>query len=470
MAFPSAALLPFGPGDARFDQVLLDNFISKAVDWVVVDDRRNLISEHGNGSWESALYLGFLLKMEPALTKAGQVPWLPGILPGLCKSVSMQILARGRKVSADQFTWEGVTWDTAVVARALVQVLARFPDQFKGGDDLKIREAVVHAIHWLFHEFENWQKEEKYAFGSSDLAQILSTLIEIRKADPPLYAMAVSGYQFVSGKETIEDRIATDLLHRRVKEKVGESECVHWDDFFQTAETIDSLSSYLNARGKSSGDLSVLATEIKDAVRKTYLYFEHGQDERGTWGTLQDTPRVLYAYVRTSELLHEVSPDYQLVPEPHRVFKALRWICDSKQRFNDGSFQHSSFLTVFMCDALAEVYLHWDPLKQEVLAAYDEVFWFSPARTTPERTYRMAAEMKLEATEKKLDAEGKELETARKVRDSLLFGLVFVLVALVVNVGVDAVVVGVQNAALLSIVLVGVVTMFTTLLILRWMR
>ena len=116
------------------------------------------------------------------------------------------------------------------------------------------------------------------------------------------------------------------------------------------------------------------------------------------WGSHIDTIRVVHSYVLVRRQIpqrSQLSLDPLIVPEIHTTFKALRWLCDEKQIFDDGSMLHTSFLTIFYALALAEVYRSWEPARLRIDRLYDDVVWFSPVRTTPERSKRLAAEIQI---------------------------------------------------------------------------
>ena len=137
----------------------------------------------------------------------------------------------------------------------------------------------------------------------------------------------------------------------------------------------------------------------------------------GTWGSHIDTIKVIQAYV----LIRRRFPrkrqpnqkdDWLFVPEIHTTFKALRWVCDDKQIFSDGSFLHTMFLTIFYALALIEVYESWEPAECRVDQLYDDVVWASPVRTTPERSKRLKLALKNRELQE-------ELERTSQVKDRL---------------------------------------------------
>ena len=122
-----------------------------------------------------------------------------------------------------------------------------------------------------------------------------------------------------------------------------------------------------------------------------YLETEHID---GKWGLPDATSLALMAYLRGYSTLGDVEP------EPHIVLKTVRWLCDSKQRFSDGSILHSTNHTIFFCLAIVEVCNRWLSLESiknlSVIDIYDYVLWQMPARTTVERAKRLETQSKLD--------------------------------------------------------------------------
>jgi hypothetical protein len=79
------------------------------------------------------------------------------------------------------------------------------------------------------------------------------------------------------------------------------------------------------------------------------------------------------------------------------VFKALRYLCDDKTVFLDGSIAHEMEPTVYYALALIEVLRNWC-LPEEIcetkptMELYDYILWHTPARSTYERLLRTKAE------------------------------------------------------------------------------
>lgn len=316
--------------------------------------------------------------------------------------------------------WEGVTWDTSVVIRAIAKVLKEYEGEFSNHEKVEINECITKGIAWLYHRFSKWDTEVKYPFGPADVAQILATLIIIRSDFPELYSDFISKI----GKKTceIEIEIVRYLLHIKTEKTLtipitsDENEEVvtyWWDDFFSTAEVVESVAlfyRYYDADSELRKQHRQVLHLTSQALVRACVYFEQSQVD-GMWGSHIDTIKVIYSYVRIRNLIPQSNNDSKeplIIPEIHTTFKAIRWMCDEKQIFSDGSFLHTMFLTVFYAHALLEVYNGWGPANLKIMQLYDDVIWFSPVRTTPERSKRLAAELRISDLQEQIEA--KEIE------------------------------------------------------------
>jgi hypothetical protein len=389
-------------------------------------------------------------------------------VPSLCADVARRLISRKIIVSSQFICWDRVTWDTAVVVRALLKTLKSYPDKFSEGDKNEILDSVYKAMHWLFMRFEKWETEVKYPFGPADVAQILITTLYLKENFPDYYQNILKAYSFKNKNVPIEEQICRYLLQGKViiNKTINniEETTAWWGDFYQTAETLDSLAIYYGTLSKSDKQQGNLMNEIENTSKEVFRFIEYNQSEDGMWGTHVDTLRTLYIYVKAPKLLPFINS------EPHLVFKALRWICDEKQCFNDGSFLHTMFLTIFMCEAFVEVHNSWPLSKFLIAKVYDDALWSSPMRTSPERTMRFAAEM----DKQKLFLELKDTQSNLATKDKLLFTVSITLITSLVIffLGILSGLISISVRDLTNfIALVSlIVIIYTTILVLRWSR
>ena len=426
------AELPFQPPSETL-RTILRRYLSRAANWLLSSPSNAsapVLAQQSNSNWEAALTLTFLADVREIFSACGEEAELCELIPQKSATVVRWLLDRQRIIQPGRLAcWDNVTWDTAVVTRAILRSLLHYPDAFNPPESQKIQDAATASTAWLYHRFNNWEAEVKYPFGPSDVAQILITALFIHEKFPRIL-------QAVDPKPDSEgmyaaDRIAEYLLHVRETGLVGvpphQEEICYWEDFFQTSEVLDALALYYRHCEAQGWPNDTLGPLIEAVALQAFRYFENSQQESGMWGTHVDTMRTLYAYVKVSSLM----PNLDV--EPHLVFKALRWICDEKQCFEDGSFLHTMFLTIFMCETLAEVYKNWKLADKPVYEIYDDVLWAAPVRTTPERTKRFAAEIRSIQLGQELDKQTAKHRKFVNVVELATLGLALAILTLVVS-------------------------------------
>ena len=405
--------LPFANFDETLQTNLRKNQLPALARWLIGTRPSGLLALECNSNWEAALTIEFLVNVKGIFQDNGEQEELCKEIvtrvPEAINHLLSEVLHINDKGHGHMQCWDGGTWDTAVVVRALLTSLKNFPEAFAVRKRLEIERTVKETIHWLAWRFDIWETEIKYPFGVSDVAQILNTLIFIRVERPDLFEKITSvGYLATRKGNPLELDILRYLLKEATPIKMAspsmddvhtESESLcFWGSYFHTAEVLDVLSiAYAATQTSSMCPIPSLEGKLKDVIppedartAKSLViaairYLERNQ-VNGQWTTHVDTMRCLEAYVKATYLLKEQ-------PEPHIVFRGLRWTCDKKQVFKDGSFLHTLFLTTFYSHALVEIYRHWELAQKPLLDIYDDVVWASPTRTTTERGKRLQAEI-----------------------------------------------------------------------------
>ncbi len=383
--------------------VLWEEYIEPVAAWLAGDANAPMVLAQASGSsWECAISVLFLqnvsteIKAKPATTVT-QSPIDVNRLDAKISESANWLLDQCQPRSSERPFWEGVTWDTAVCVRVIGNLLLDDSEAVFSADRRDVAvERCGQALRWLTAEFKTWEENVTYPFGPSDLAQIAATLMSLSSMDSPILDEA-----FKKGKKDAlahAEAIVRYLVEARDEARKEEQEqegdeasspvAAFWGDFFQSGEVVEALALFVayglaNSPGKPLSDPSI---ECRKRVVSCIQYFEDHQVD-GRWGTHSDTCRALYAYLRASRLIPDVGP------EDHLILKALRWMCDRKQVFADGSFMHTMFITVFYALALWEAYKYWEPAKESTMKVYDSAFWAAPVRSTPERAKRLALQV-----------------------------------------------------------------------------
>jgi hypothetical protein len=338
--------LPFAPFVDTLKSILRKKYIKNVCKWLKGKHSGGILAEEGNSNWESALTIMVFSAAQKIFESNKEEKEFCEKIPSVCAEVGRRLLREKVECTPQFVYWDNCTWDTAVVSRALLSIIHLYPEKFSDSEKREILTAVHKAIHWLFMRFEKWEEEVKYPFGPSDVAQILITTLYLKEKFSEEYAELLSKYDLRDKQTSIEEQIFMYLIKVRKTETRIEGDIEErlssWGDFFQTAEALDSLVMYYISLDEINPNQKKLMNEIHDVSKEVFRFLENNQTETGMWGAHIDTIRSLYIYVKAPKFL-----DF-LDSEPHLVFKALRWICDEKQFFSDGSFLHTMFLTIFL--------------------------------------------------------------------------------------------------------------------------
>jgi hypothetical protein len=313
------------------------------------------------------------------------------------------------------YNWEGIIWDTAIIVRSLLYYVSSNL-QMTGNKTVFV--VCAKAIKWLCIQLRNWDAE-RYTLGMIELSQSLRTLIFAQNIIPQCFKNIIDSDLYnsiLSDIAFIIPMLLSEFLNSVEKQEIivgiQEETIMEWDnDIFATAETIIGLSKYLSVSN------SALQTDEKrkvmDVIRYALRYLEIEQSE-GRWGIESVTALCLRAYI----LGYSVLGDVRLQPKPYIVFKALRFLCDYRVTFSDGSIAHEIEPTIYYALALLETIKNWELPKEiskkPLIELYDFVLWNTPSRDSLERSLRMKAESENTKLEDNIRLLSKEKENSKQ--------------------------------------------------------
>jgi hypothetical protein len=312
---------------------------------------------------------------------------------------------------------------------------------------LNIARIRENSARWLIETTLNWDKDVRYPAGPPDLAQVLNTLCLLSESYPELLRKIEAEIP-LEAEDNFTDRIARILMGMEqnsiIKLADGDIEVSYWVDCFNTSEVIEGLTSYLNSKN-SEDERNDLFVSVQTALFRAIRYIECSQAD-ATWGGVADTCGTLFGYLRVTSRAPNVEP------EDHIVFQALRWMCDEKQTMEDGSFLHTSYVTVFFLMALIETYKFWELGHKSGAEVYDVALWSSPSQETAERSRRLDLQIKIEDKEVVIKELRERIDLYDKIRLSVAFFIIeFVILMIILNVsGAIKIDIGSMNIDLLD--------------------
>ena len=463
--------IPFKEPNDKFDDVLYNEYILKSIDWIDKASGDVAFAQNFGCNWEAAYILEYLLDVRKiAKTKNDQ--------KCITKSESMsysivsfllsdeQVIPVKQRENYDRKTgkwmeqkhrtnWDGNTWDTSVVCNSLLYFIDEFGDDKSFKNDpryFQIWLTLPLALKWLYDQFDNNRTQySQYSFGSIDYSRILMLFIFVIKSQ---YCNSILSKSNLNKKDLIraihdlakyvdKEKVSDEIeIYNDTERKLKKETILNWGDCFITAEICDAMSHYINflEANKLKNNHDIWIKEVYETLKRAMRSVEVTQSSEGMWGAHDDTIRCLSSYLTTISELKSFEKIYQKFDtsskhslpewikgsdyEEHKVFKAIRWLFDPKQRFSDGSYLHTSFLSVFMFEAYIAINNHWDFAKNKTIyKIYDEVFWMSPARTTQEKG---------QVVELEIEQENKLMEIRKLKNMTKSMGLGIVVIAVIV--------------------------------------
>lgn len=395
---------------------LFEEYLVKTAEWLLgPNNSPYLLAQAGNSNWECALSINYLLfiyekidedqweynelqeKIEQHVPQT--VSWMANQVKETSHKGEETVRwgnndEKGRQLGEETAHWDDVTWDTAVCVRASLQTLDEFPDQFSSKQQQEIENTAERALRWLAYTFTHWEESVIYSYGPADVAQILITASIVHNRSPDLLSSSIEEY-YDESEQFIEDIVQYLITYSQDIElnfDTKDETVSYWGDPFQSAEVIDALTKYISEVDKGNLRESELSKDCLENIYGCLMYIEFQQEE-GKWGSHSDTCRTLYAYLRATTRIEDIEPEH------HITFKAVRWVCDEKQTFDDGSYLHTMFLTVFYALALQEAYNNWPLAERPAIEVLDQAMWSAPVRSSQERGQRLQLEIQYDDME-----------------------------------------------------------------------
>ncbi len=380
-----------------FRNELMKSFILPAIEWLLGDPKQPyLLPQMSSSHWECAIIIESLLKAMN--TNSLIEPNKKALIENkMFQTVNWLMEEISYNKNDNTCNWDDATWDTAICTRCLFLSEKYFESKYSEEQKNKLIVIKYQLIKWLIKRGINWDKDVRYPAGPPDLAQVLNTLILF--ADQyPLEIKKIEEEFSWDSEENILDRITRIIMSMQEQTYLivdnRKEQLSFWVDCFNTSEVAEALSAYINHHSYEKD--RKLVKKVKKSLYRSVRYIEENQDS-GTWGGVADSCGTLYGYLQVTKSLNEIGP------KDYIVFQALRWMCDRNQVFSDGSFLHSSYITVFYLLALVEAYSNWELGKKNTLEVYDIALWNIPAQGTSERSKRLELQLKIEDREQQFD-------------------------------------------------------------------
>lgn len=397
--------LPF-PFETSFTETITTKYLKDAIFWVGDfhdPSSEHLIGEKTGNVWGVGYGLSCLLQYKQLSKQDND---LPGNFEEKTHNACRYLISKAS--SGDNYSnWDENVWDTAVICRALLRYLDNNPN---ATEKINIINLCCTSIKWL-HEQIKYRQEKKFNIGIPDISQVLRTFIYAKKSTELKCCSqprAKTTYLFLEDgiKELVNDLLYSSEPTQEIND--GEKEqVITWnDDIFETADAIISLSHFVQLYHDNKLPIPE-EKKLIETIKLALRYLEIEQVD-GRWGIEESTTVALRAYVIGWKTIGEGQ-----APEPHIVFKAIRYLCDSKTIFPDGSIAHKMEPTVYLIQAFIDILENWAlpdnlMINNNIHELYDYIIWNTPTRSTIERVRRMQIESEKNLLQQKIEEDKKK--------------------------------------------------------------
>lgn len=389
-----------------FRDQLAENYILPVAQWLLGPPELDCVLAQVAGSnWECALTLEFFARLQDSEISSADLVISAGrekLGSTLTWMLNQLEFSRDRTTAS----WDGNMWDTAVCAQAIAN--AAKADGGWGvldGKDGSAGLSLAAVARWLCESFSGWGEVVRYVDEPADLAQALKAMILIHdsslcstlpKAERKRLRALLVG--------NIDALVSALLAHQAYTVQTlddGSAEGGFWVDAMHTSEVVDSFAAYLRFRRglsqNAQGEASVTPDDVRAAITRGMMHLEVTQ-RRGSWGGGEMTCGTLFWYLETVRSLQHLDHEVDVAVD-HVVFRGIRWMCDPDQALSDGSFLHTTYVTVFYSLAIIEAYTTWDAGKKTTMQVYDLSLWDAIAINTSERGRRFQLEWQVRELE-----------------------------------------------------------------------
>lgn len=397
--------------DKVFKEELWGEYIIPVAKWFMIDDKTSgyLMPQISGSIWECSLALDFLLRVYLNNKDAE----LNRLIEAKAVNTTRWLLTSLKDDQEGGMSWDEAPWDTAVALRSVLDCFKQFESFFSNDEKARCNDCALKVTKWLILQGKNWKSPSGYLTAdSTDLAVILSVLIKVKKQypderfkendldiDSAIIAIVKMLLQCAQADSHNEDSLNLDS----------------WGSLANIGEVVCGLSSFVS---DYVGEDTETVDNVRFAILSGLKHIEKMQNNGGiTDNSVADSCAVLWSYLSATKTVMEYNHDDIM------VFKSLCWMCDSNKVLDDGSFLHSSYVTVFYALALIETYETWELGSKPTNEVYHVVVWLNPNIETTERAKRLDLELKNKTHEETINS---LKETISNYRVNFYTGLITV--------------------------------------------
>lgn len=410
-------------GDNIFREELWSEYIEPVSRWFMMNDKLSgyLLPQLSGSVWECSLAIDFLIRVYKQPIAKEELKHL--IKAKVVNTARWLIQSLIEEKSIEGMSWDSAPWDTAVALRSVISCFEEFSELFTVDEKKQFKEYTIKICKWLLMQSKNWKAPDGYLTAdSTDLAVTLSVLIvvyerflnigipdEIKDIFNSINSIAKMLVQCVTND--------IDLNGDKNQYNIE-----NWGSCSNIGEVLCALGTYIACPLCTDSDKK----EVEYAFLSGIKYIENKQSVGGvTDDSVADSCAIIWSYLSASQTVQNYGHNDIM------IFRALCWMCDSNKVLNDGSFLHSSYVTVFYALSLILAYETWELGKKSTNEVYHVVVWLNPNIDTFERAKRLDLELKVKNYRHEIENSQEELiyNKVKKITLCVFISMVIITIA-----------------------------------------
>lgn len=407
-------------GKNIFRNELWVEYIDPVVRWFLLDEDKHtgyLLPQISGSIWECSLAIDFLLRVYVESTDQT----LKDVIETKCINTSRWMISCLKsEENAGEKSWDSAPWDTAVALNSLSNCIEFFSKKYTDEEKRQFYESAVQIARWLVSQSSNWKSPDGYLTAdATDLSVTLTVLLNLLE-----HKNVLSIPSDMDLAKSIDD--IANMLLQCVEEDNDEGALVlsNWGNLFNVAEVICGLADYYKWNDISDDRKKIVSIAIKEGL----LYIEsiNKSGDSPDINSVADSCGILWCYLKASRAFPEFDHNDIM------VFKSLCWLCDSNKVMSDGSFLHSSYVTIFYALSLIEAYDTWKLGNKSTNEVYHLVVWLNPNIEITERAKRLDLELRNKNSEKELLSIKDDVRDGKIYKYTVLTIIVGIIISIIV--------------------------------------
>lgn len=395
--------LPFSSNES-LKKELIDSYLVNAVEWLTgppTKGKKTLRAVSADNPWETALSITSILNGKKLLQNKHfyRDEYDTAIDEGVEYLIYSVI---GDQSSA---SWDQNPFDTGLAIYALV-AYTKESKVSKYDDCIDTKNIIKRGISWIINYAQEWMQD--HTIGEiDDISVCIRAIIKAEEAFPEI--------QYLNQHPELVHTVIKEILTHATKK----DSCLHWSDLYSSAYILILLQEYIDVYPEENSQLNII-----DNMRYTLNHLE--QSFSGNWEQPPDTALTLLSYMKSgihSSINHDVLPEI--------VYLCLRWLCDSKQCYSNGSIQRSIHYTSLFVDAIvfacSEAKIDNRVMQNNIAHVNDYVLRQIIQRDKIERTKHTLERIKYEKLENKYKHAVVTIDNAKNLFYSVSSKIIWVL-------------------------------------------